>query len=262
MGSTRVLSDTDLLDFRASGYWLDEGLLKNQTWASTSTCATADGGLVSTVIDMAKWDAAIQAGALLPPAAWHEIFTPVTLASGKTFPYGFGWFIRDQAGHPYYEHSGRLQGYASHILRFPRARVSVIVLANLAQADPWEIAHGVASLIRSDLKPPADHPIEDQDPALTNMLGKVLGALREGHLVGDAFSEEGRNAYNADVLAAFKDQLSKLPPFGKLELVGLLEIGDETEYHYWVTVGDQKWLLVITRDTDSGKVDRLEFNPL
>ena len=86
MGSTRVLSDTDLLAFRASGYELEEGLLKNQDWASSSVCGTADGGLVSSVMDMAKWDAAIQSGALLPPAAWQAVFTPVTLNSGKTFP--------------------------------------------------------------------------------------------------------------------------------------------------------------------------------
>ena len=263
MGSTRVLSNTDLLAFRASGYELEEGLLKNQDWASSSVCGTADGGLVSSVMDMAKWDAAIQSGALLPPAAWQAVFTPVTLNSGKTFPYGFGWFIREQEpGRPYYEHSGHLQGYASHILRFPRARVSVIVLANLAQADPWEIAHGVASLFRPDLKPPADHPIEDQNPALTETLRQVLGALREGRVQEDAFSEDGRNAYNADVLASIKDQFSKLPPFGKFELVGRLEIGDQTEYHYWVQVGDAKWLLVVTLDTDSGKVDQLRFDPL
>ena len=262
MGSTRVLSDTDLVAFRANGYELDEGLLKNQDWASSSVCGTADGGLVSTVMDLAKWDAAIQAGALLPPAVWQQVFTPVTLNSGKTFPYGFGWFIREQGGHPYYEHSGRLQGYASHILRFPRQRVSVIVLANLAQADPWEIAHGVASLIRPDLKPPADHPIEDLDPALTETLRQALGALREGRVKEDAFTEDGRNAYNEDVLASIKDQFSKLPPFGKLALVGRTEIGDQTEYHYWVRVGDKTWLLVVTLDTDSGKVDQLRFDPL
>ena len=90
----------------------------------------------------------------------------------------------------------------------------------------------------------------------------MLGALREGRVQEDAFSEDGRNAYNADVLASIKDQFSKLPPFGKFELVGRLEIGDQTEYHYWVQVGDAKWLLVVTLDSDSGKVDQLRFDPL
>ena len=262
MGSTRVISDTDLIPYRASGYQLDEGRLKNQDWMSASTCATGDGGLVSSVVDLAKWDSAIQSGVLVTPARWKEIFTPATLNSGKTFPYGFGWFIREQNAAPYYEHSGHLQGFASHILRFPKARVSVVVLANLSQADPWQIAHGVAGLIRPDLKPPADHPIEDREPAITALLKNVLAGLRAGRLKTDAFTEDGANAYNADVLKEQQTRLSALPPFGPVELVSRAEVGDNTEYHYWVHIGPDKWLLEVSLDTDSGKIDRLAFNPL
>ena len=262
MGSTRVNSQGDVIPFRASGYQLDEGRLKNQDSMSTSVGATGDGGLVSSVVDLAKWDAAIQSGALLAPARWQDVFTAVALNSGKTFPYGFGWFIREQAGHPYYEHSGRLQGFASHILRFRDAGVSVIVLANLAQADPWQIAHGVASIIRPDLKPPEDHPIEDREPAVTALLRDVLSGLRRGELKADAFTAEGRNAYNSDLLAGEKEQLGKLPAFGAFDLVSRAEVGDETEYRYWVGVGDKKWLLEAALDTDSGKVERLDFNPM
>ncbi len=262
MGNTNVNRHDDLLPFRANGYRLDAGLLKNQEYLAETQCATGDGGLVSTVVDLAKWDAAIQSGALLPPGTWEQVFRPVTLNSGKTFPYGFGWFIREQSGHPYYEHSGHLQGYASHILRFPYSRVSVIVLANLAQADPWEIAHGVASLVRPDLKPPADHPIEDGEPAVTDLLKKVLGGLRQGELRKESFTDEGANAYNAEVLADFKERLGKLAVFGDFELVGRAEVGDQTEYRYWVHVGEAKWLLEAALDTDAGKVERLQFNPL
>ena len=262
MGNTGVNRPDDLLPFRAAGYRLEAGLLKNQEYLAATQCATGDGGRVSTVVDLAKWDAAIQSGALLPPGAWDEVFRPVSLNSGKSFPYGFGWFIRDQAGRPYYEHSGHLQGFASHILRFPRARVSVVVLANLAQADPWEIAHGVASLIRPDLKPPADSPIEDTEPAVTDLLRRALGSLRGGEVLPDAFTEEGANAYNADVLADIKERFGKLPPFGKFELVGRAEVGDQTEYRYWVQVGDKTWRLIAAIDTDAVKVERLQFDPL
>ena len=262
MGSTRVLSDTDLIPYRASGYQLDDGRLKNQDWMSPTVGNTGDGGLLSSVVDLAKWDTAIQYGALVPPERWKQIFTPVTLNSGKPFPYGFGWFIREQNGAPYYEHSGHLQGFASHILRFPKARVTVVVLANLAQADAFQIAHGVAGLIRPDLKLPADHPIEDHDPAVTDLLKKVLADLRAGRLTPDAFTEDGANAYNADVLKDQKTRLSALAPFGPLELVSRAEVGDNTEYHYWVSIGPDKWLLDVSLDTDSGKIDRLGFDPL
>ena len=262
MGNTNVNRPDDLLPFRAAGYRLEAGLLKNQEFLAPTQCATGDGGLVSTVVDLAKWDAAIQSGALLPPEAWDQVFKPVTLNSGKSFPYGFGWFIREQAGRPYYEHSGHLQGFASHILRFPRARVSVVVLANLAQADPWEIAHGVASLIRPDLKPPADHPIEDGEPAVTDLLRRTLGSLRKGEMLREAFTEEGADAYNAEVLADYKERLGKLAAFGTFELVSRAEVGDQTEYRYWVYAGGVKWLLEVALDSDAGRIERLQFNPL
>ena len=261
MANTRVNSESDIIPFRADGYRLDDGLLKNQEFLSAELRGAGDGGIVSTVVDMAKWDAALQSGALLPPDVWQQVFTPVALNSGKTFPYGFGWFIREQAGHPYYEHSGNLQGYASHFLRFPRARVSVVVLANLSQADPWKIAHGVASLIRPDLKPPADHPIEDHEPVITQRFRDVLGGLREGQLKEDAFTDDGRDAYNDNVLKDKRDELSKLPPFGDFELIGRVEVGDDIEYRYWVQVGPDKWLLEAALDAD-GKIERLQFNPL
>ncbi len=261
MGNTNVNRPDDLCRSarRATGW--TRGCSKTRN-TSPSQCATGDGGIVSTVVDLAKWDAAIQSGALLPPEVWKQVFKPVTLNSGKTFPYGFGWFIREQAGHPYYEHSGHLQGFASHILRFPYARVSVVVLANLAQADPWDIAHGVASLVRPDLKPPADHPLEDHEPAVTDLLKKALGGLRKGELRREAFTDEGADAYNEEVLAESKERLGKLPAFGDFELVGRAEVGDQTEYRYWVHVGDAKWLLEVALDTDAGKVERLQVNPL
>ncbi len=261
MVNTRVNSESDIIPFRADGYRLEDGVLKNQEFLASGLRGLGDGGIVSTVVDMAKWDAGLQSGALLPPEVWQEVFTPVALNSGKTFPYGFGWFIREQGGHPYYEHSGNLQGFASHFLRFPRERVSVVVLANLSQADAFEIAHGVASLIRPDLKPSADAPIEDHEPAVTARFREVLGGLRAGKLLEKAFTDDGRNAYNADVLRDIQANLAKLPPFGELVLIGRLDVGDDVEYRYWVQVGAQKWLLEAALDAD-GKIERMQFNPL
>ncbi len=262
MGSTRLITGADIVPYRASGYQLEDGRLRNQEWVSPSLGGTGDGGMISSVVDLAKWEAGIQSGALVPPDLWKAIFTPVVLNSGKTFPYGFGWFIREQNNAPYYEHSGHLQGFAAHILRFPRTRVSVIVLANLGQADPWQIAHGVAGLIRPDLKPPADRPIEDRDPTITKSLREILLGFRRGELQEDAFTEEGGNAYNETGLATQKERFANLPPFGAFELVSRAEVGDQTEYRYWVHVGDGKWLLEASVDTESGKVERLGFNPL
>ncbi len=49
-------------------------------------------------------------------------------------------------GHGTVEHGGAWQGFKAYIARYVDKRLTVIVFANLAQADPGKIAHGVAAL--------------------------------------------------------------------------------------------------------------------
>ena len=64
------------------------------------------------------------------------------------------------------------------------------------------------------------------------------------------------------MLADIKARFAPLPALGKFELVGRVEVGDQTEYRYWVHVGDATWLLQVALDTDAVKVERLQFDPL
>ena len=50
----------------------------------------AAGSLVSTVDDLAIWDAAISAGKLLKPDSWNKAFTSYKTADGKLTNYGYG----------------------------------------------------------------------------------------------------------------------------------------------------------------------------
>ena len=103
--------------------------------------------------------------------------------------------------------------------------------------------------------------MEDHEPAVTQRFRDVLAGLREGKLVEEAFTQDGRDAYNATVLNERKDELTKLEGFGDFVLIGRVEVGDDTEYRYWVQVGPKKWLLEAALDAD-GKIERLQFNPL
>ncbi len=50
----------------------------------------AAGALVSTVDDLARWNAAVAAGKLLKTASWKQAFTAYTLTGGKRTDYGYG----------------------------------------------------------------------------------------------------------------------------------------------------------------------------
>ena len=158
MRAARVISEADIVPNRAAGYELQHGELKNQEWVSPSLNTTADGALYLTVRDLAQWAIALNhrhvVGAALLDTAW----TPVRLADGTTYPYGFAWYLIDQHGKPRISHTGSWQGFKTVIARYPGAAggsgLTVIVLANLAEAQVAPIAYAVAGLIDPALRVP------------------------------------------------------------------------------------------------------------
>jgi CubicO group peptidase (beta-lactamase class C family) len=146
METARVIDEADIVPNRAAGYRLVNGALKNQEWVSPSLNTTADGSLYLTVLDMAKWDAALAGERLLKRASLEAMWTPVTLKDGKTHPYGFGWALAKANGHPVIEHGGAWQGFLNFIARYPDERLTVVVLTNLAGHDPARLAHRIAEI--------------------------------------------------------------------------------------------------------------------
>ncbi|MGX4640976.1 serine hydrolase [Massilia sp. SYSU DXS3249] len=90
----------------------------------------AAGSLVSSVDDLARWDAAISSGKLLKPASWKRAFTPYTLADGKSTGYGYGWQIGKLQGAASIEHGGAINGFNTFAQRLPEQKVFVAVLSN------------------------------------------------------------------------------------------------------------------------------------
>lgn len=148
MATTRIISEADIIPNRAAGYRLVKGELKNQEWVSPTLNTTADGALYFSILDVAKWDAALYTDKLLKKSSFDQMWTPVKLANGKVNDdnYGFGWEIWDVKGHKLIEHGGSWQGFNTHISRYVDDKLTVVVLTNLDGAKPSEIAHHVAGV--------------------------------------------------------------------------------------------------------------------
>jgi CubicO group peptidase (beta-lactamase class C family) len=151
MTTARVISEADIVPNRAAGYRLADGQLKNQNWVSPSLNTTADGALYLTVYDMSKWDAALYTEKLLKRSSLEQMWTPVKLNDGKTHPYGFGWALGAVRGHRIIEHGGSWQGFKSHIARYLDDKLTIVVFANQARANPAKLAHGVAAIYNPEL---------------------------------------------------------------------------------------------------------------
>lgn len=151
MTTTRVISESAIVPHRAAGYTLVKNELRNQGWVSPSLNTTADGALYFSLKDLLAWDAAVRGGRLLTAASWTAVFQPVRLNDGKASGYGFGWAIGTRGGQPVYRHGGAWQGFKTHYALFHHNKLSVVVLANLQQADPARIVDAIASAVEPAL---------------------------------------------------------------------------------------------------------------
>jgi CubicO group peptidase (beta-lactamase class C family) len=148
MKTTRIISEADIVPNRAAGYRLVKGELKNQEWVAPMVNTTADGSLYFSILDLAKWDAALYGEKLLKRSSLDLMWTPVKLKDGRPNKgsYGFGWFMTERRGHHVVGHDGAWQGFKTAIARYVDDRFTVVVLANLAEAKPEAIADHVADM--------------------------------------------------------------------------------------------------------------------
>jgi CubicO group peptidase (beta-lactamase class C family) len=154
MDSTRIISEEDIVPNRSSGYRLIHGELKNQEWVAPKLNTTADGALYTNVLDMAKWDAALANRALLKKTSFEQMWAPVRLNDGTTYPYGFGWEIAQAKDHPILEHSGSWQGFTMNFSRYLGDKLSIVVFTNLdsEHSHPAKITHDIAAIYVPELQ--------------------------------------------------------------------------------------------------------------
>ena len=205
---------------------------------SPSLNTTADGSLYFSVRDLIAWDAAVRDRAVLKPASWELILEPVRLASGNTYPYGFGWFLDQRNGQPLQEHSGAWQGFTTPYSRFVGADLSIIVLTNLAGANPARFADGIAGIVDMQLARPLLRPIEDRDPNITARLVRLLDDARSGVLKPSDFAYVSAGFF-PDRARIIEEQLRTLGGTQRLALVERVERGDDRIFTYEVTFASQ-----------------------
>jgi CubicO group peptidase (beta-lactamase class C family) len=83
MQSTHIISEADIVPNRSAGYRLVKCEVKNQEWVSPVVNTTADGSLYFSILDLAKWDAALYTDKLLKRSSLDLMWTPVKLKNGQ-----------------------------------------------------------------------------------------------------------------------------------------------------------------------------------
>ena len=136
---------------RAYGHSKVNGVWRETDQSSTSA-VLGDGGIYTSLDDLAKWDRALGEHTLLTEAEMRPALTPVrptgdaATPEAKPVSYGFGWFLDPYHSHRRMYHDGDTIGFRTTIQRFPDDQLTVIVLANRADLDPQALALRVADL--------------------------------------------------------------------------------------------------------------------
>lgn len=264
---TRIISESDIIPNRASGYKLVRGQWKNQDWVSPTLNTTADGSLYFTTLDLAKWDAALYATKLLKQSSLDEMWTIQKYTAGPNAGkpnkgnYGFGWFIDSANGHRLIEHSGAWQGFTTAICRYVGDKLTVIVLTNLdsEHSNPDIIAHTVAGFyVPAVAPPPPPKPIEDKEPSVTALLKIVIAQLEAGKLDLSAFASKQQQSLTAERQQRLRDFLLDKGSLHKLELLGRAE-EDGTRVYTYRAHFDYATLALLMRLDGQGKIAGFGF---
>jgi CubicO group peptidase (beta-lactamase class C family) len=131
---------------RAYGYSLANGSWKRTDQSQTSA-VLGDGGIYSSIDDLAKWDAALADDRLLAAESRRLAFAPAARTDDPAVQYGFGWRVTGES----LWHSGETIGFRNVIVRFPERRLTVVILTNRDGGEPYATALAIARLAtRSD----------------------------------------------------------------------------------------------------------------
>ncbi len=144
---------------RAFGYTKEATGWKPTDQSSTSA-TLGDGGVYSSLNDLAKWDEALERHTLLSENEMQPALTPAKLTGGSQpkwpgdsdrpegtpVSYGFGWFLDPYRGHTRMWHYGETMGFHTYIERFVDDKLSIIVLCNRTDLNPEELAAKIAGL--------------------------------------------------------------------------------------------------------------------
>jgi CubicO group peptidase (beta-lactamase class C family) len=111
---------------------------------STTSAVLGDGGIYSSIDDLARWDAALYDDRLLSDASRALAFSPQVEVTGEPYQasYGFGWRITGDT----LWHSGETIGFRNVIVRWPARHLTVVLLSNRNDPEPYRDALKIGAL--------------------------------------------------------------------------------------------------------------------
>lgn len=132
----------DVVPGRTGAYDFQDGVYRNDQVIED---AYGNGGLLTTVGDLVKWQAALDAGTF-GPGFTDEMQTPTKLNDGTPIAYALALVNLDHHGQQEVSHSGSTGGYRAWMARYPKQKLAVSLLCNTGNADTPVLGREVADI--------------------------------------------------------------------------------------------------------------------
>ncbi len=218
MTATRSSDPKTIIPNRAKGYGRERGRIVNRE-AVTESAAFSEGALMSSVIDLARWDSSLYRPTFLSQTSLDQMWTPVTLTDGRTEPYGFGWALGPTNGLRTVSHGGSLPGFTTMLSRYVATGLTVIVLTNAEWSGPARLAGAIAGLYDPALAPRPDSAIADPHAEFSAGLRGVVEGLARGELDRARFAPGAADDWSAEAVRETARLIGRLGGVRRLDLV-------------------------------------------
>lgn len=257
MTTARIITEEDIIPNRAAGYRLLNDSIKNQEWVSPTLNTTADGSMYVTALDMAKWEAGLNAGKLLKKEYYDMMWAPTQLKDGKIEPYGFGWSMDSVNGKLILEHNGSWQGFECTIKRYPEKKIAVVAFANLKRANTYKISTRVLRTYQPELSIASLKTVKDTEPGITKLVNEFINNVAEKKLRSDQFTTElALELMDSTMQVKGSEYFNLKGKFLKSELLSRKELGNDIrEYRYRLLFSKEIMGLMIQFNKENKIVD-------
>ena len=176
MTHTRVLHQEDLTKI-VHGYESTPDGMQDAPW-NPDWCY-GNGAIGATWPDLARLDAGLYTERIVKFSTLTFITSPQPLSDGSKPGYAMGWMIGKSRQADTISHSGRLDGWCSYFVRYPKYNLTVAILSNNGSANLNTLGADLAGTEVDDL---ALDPAPDQNPGLTQNHLKFVQAIMNGNL--------------------------------------------------------------------------------
>lgn len=218
MTETLWASHRQIIPNRAQGYYIYGPDLINAFEMGTPEMQ-GDGGWITTIDDLAKFDQALRDGKIVKPETLEKMRSHFILNNGRRAGYGYGWFIRTINGNRAISHGGNSTGYASSITHFPDRNLTVAIMCNIYQVSGDSVAQRIAAIVDPELKPRVFEEQPDPNPELTKTLFEGLALLAKGEIDPEYLDE---NLAGYLVTGRGQMQMSGYAPYESFDEIAFL----------------------------------------